>query len=50
VDVQDQAGTAAVTAYHSTNTLNNGANWTFNASCPGRVPKPSGTVGAPSIY
>ena len=34
VDVKDQAGTAAITAYNSTNTGNNGANWTFAAGCP----------------
>ena len=35
VDVKDQAGTASITVYHGTNTGNNGANWTFNATCTG---------------
>jgi hypothetical protein len=35
VDVKDQAGSAAITAYSSTNSTNNGANWTFSgAACP----------------
>ncbi|MFH1022275.1 MAG: LamG-like jellyroll fold domain-containing protein [Planctomycetota bacterium] len=34
VDVKDQAGAAAITAYSSTSTANNGANWTFDPSCP----------------
>jgi len=50
VDVKDQAGTAAITAYSSTNTGNNGANWTFNASCSGFTPRPPASVGSPSIY
>ena len=35
VDVKDQAGSAAITVYSGTNSLNNGANWTFSgAACP----------------
>mgnify|MGYP001225631197 CR=1 FL=1 len=34
VDVQDMAGTAAITAYSSTNSGNNGANISFNSGCP----------------
>ena len=33
MDVQDQAGTASITANSSTNSGNNGANWTINSSC-----------------
>lgn len=33
-DIQDMAGTAAITAYSSTNSGNTGANWTFNSGCP----------------
>ena len=33
VDVQDQAGSAAITALSSTDSLNNGANWTITSSC-----------------
>ncbi len=33
-DVRDMAGTSAITAYSSTNTGNNGANWTFDSGCP----------------
>ncbi len=50
VDVQDQAGTAAITAYSSTNTGNNGTNWTFNASCSGFTPRPPASVGSPWIF
>ena len=36
VDVKDQAGTAAITCYGSTdNPGNNGANWTINGGCAG---------------
>jgi hypothetical protein len=34
-EVKDQGGSAAITAYSSTNTSGNGGNWTFNATCPG---------------
>ncbi len=34
VNVQDQAGTVSITANSSTDTGNNGSNWTFNTSCP----------------
>jgi len=30
VEVKDQAGSAAITVYSGTNSLNNGANWTFS--------------------
>lgn len=33
-NIQDMAGTAAITAYSSTNSGNVGANWTFNSGCP----------------
>ena len=33
VDVQDQAGSASIVALSSTNSGNNGANWTFLAGC-----------------
>ena len=33
VDVKDMAGSASITVYSSTNTGNNGANWTFNSGC-----------------
>jgi hypothetical protein len=32
LDVQDQAGTATITVYNGTNSLNNGTNWTFDAA------------------
>lgn len=44
-DVRDMAGAATITLYSSTNTANNGANWTFSgAACPA-VPK---ALGLPS--
>jgi hypothetical protein len=36
-DIQDMAGSAAITAYSSTNSGNVGANWSFNAGCPAAV-------------
>ncbi|MBI2889592.1 MAG: hypothetical protein HYY13_02295 [Nitrospirae bacterium] len=33
VDVQDQAGGASIRTRHSTNTGNNGPNWTFDSAC-----------------
>lgn len=33
VDVKDQAGTAPIIAYSSTNSGNNAPNWTFDAAC-----------------
>jgi hypothetical protein len=47
VDLQDMAGTAAITAYSSTNSGNNGANWTFNGGCP---PELSISPASVSIY
>jgi len=48
VDVRDMAGTAAITCYSSTNTANNGGNWTFSgAACPDlpvALGLPSGTI------
>jgi hypothetical protein len=38
VNVQDQAGTASITALSSTNSGNNGANWTFVAGCVACTP------------
>ena len=35
LNVKDQAGTATLTAYGSTNSGNNGANWTINGGCVG---------------
>ena len=35
LNVKDQAGTAILTAYGSTNSGNNGANWTINGGCVG---------------
>ncbi len=35
VDIQDQAGTAAITCYGSQSSGNNGANWTINTDCAG---------------
>lgn len=34
ITVQDQGGTQAITAYSSTSTSGNGANWTFSGACP----------------
>ena len=41
-----------ITAYSSPNTSGNGANWTFNAGCSTAtfIPRPSGALGAPSIF
>jgi hypothetical protein len=33
VDVKDQAGSASISAFSSTNSGNNGANWTLTATC-----------------
>lgn len=33
-DIQDMAGTAAITAFSSTDSGNVSANWTFNSGCP----------------
>ncbi|QQS31911.1 MAG: carboxypeptidase regulatory-like domain-containing protein [Acidobacteriota bacterium] len=33
-DIQDMAGSAAITAFSSTNSGNVGANWTFDGGCP----------------
>jgi hypothetical protein len=32
-DIQDQAGTSPITVYSSTDSNNNGSNWTFNLDC-----------------
>jgi hypothetical protein len=42
VDVRDMAGSATVVAVNSTNTANNGVNWTFNSTCPPLVTAPNG--------
>lgn len=48
IDVRDMAGSATITLYSSTNTANNGANWTFSgAACPAIPPAvtiPSGII------
>jgi hypothetical protein len=45
VDVQDQAGSAAITVVGGINSGNNGANWTFT-SCPSPTPSPTPTATA----
>lgn len=42
ITVQDQGGTQAITAYSSTSTSGNGANWTFSGSCPLMMVTPNG--------
>ena len=45
VDVQDQAGSAAITVTGGVNSGNNGSNWSF-AACPGTTPTPTPTATA----
>lgn len=46
-DIQDMAGTAAITVYSSTNNGNNAANWTFSGgACPAAVLTPAMSLGA----
>ena len=44
VDVRDQAGTAPITVLSGTNSLNNGANWTFIAGCVADATAPTVTL------
>lgn len=43
LDVRDMAGSATIVTTSSTSTSNNGANWTFNATCPPVVSAPNGS-------
>jgi fibronectin-binding autotransporter adhesin len=43
VAVRDQGGTATIVASSSTSTSGNGANWTFNSTCPSLVSSPNGS-------
>lgn len=50
VTVQDQGGSAAITAYSSTSTSGNGVNWTFSgAACPAQAPAASVSSGVINV-